>query len=890
MKRNASQHDQPPAGRCAAILCAAALIAGSSFAAAASAADDESDQAAIDALTKPISSIEFGVGGVTAPSYKFGEYNGLEKSGTYGVGGFDIYGGGNYDSSDPTRWRLRGTDLGLDTRKLSGEYGEQGLFRVNLGFDEIPHNITDSYYSPYIGVGSSVLSLPATWVVPVVPRVSASSPNARGLSGAVAGSSALVAGVLTAPTVAQLATSQALIGADLPSFLRDDLSTTRKRYDAGVSYLATPKWEITVNGRHEERTGAKPMGSITATTGGDISTVLADPIDQTTDQIAVALGYHDRHEFLQFAYNGSFFKNRVDSLTWTNWAQPATTMTMSSAPSNQSHQLALSGRYDFSATTRVVGSAAYTRNTQNDSFLTSASTPLVPVASLNGLVVMEAFNLKLTSRPRNDLNLGLSYKFDKHDNQTPVNIYAYYDANTAPGANPINTAFSGALGVPAALLSSNVNVNENRPYSRRLDQVNGDATFNMTPTELLRAGYEFQRIKRWCSGTWIDCMDADVTTENSANLELRSNPKSNFNTSLSYLYSKRDVGSWNPNAFLALVPMAGVSPTGATGGLSAYAYMLANGLTGYGPVAGYGATTGNANLFFPLNNALANTAYQNQNRISEILGLLRYNSAPRNRNRVRGNADWQATDKLDVQGNVDYRIDDYNQSVYGLLSDRDLAATLDASYSPTENVSMSIFYTYEDQHSQSAGNSYTANSAAAAVNGATAISGGCFATIALRNASNKIDPCLNWQTDMHNKTNVVGLNLDRKNLAHGKLDLGAQFTFSRSSDSNDVQGGNYANNPLAVAGAPAGTVAAYFIAASPLPSVIDDVFQIRLNARYDLSKNSALGLTYLFADMYSSDYAYQGLQLGGLSGVLPSLQTSPSYVVHVIVLSYSARF
>ena len=83
----------------------------------------------------------------------------------------------------------------------------------------------------------------------------------------------------------------------------------------------------------------------------------------------------------------------------------------------------------------------------------------------------------------------------------------------------------------------------------------------------------------------------------------------------------------------------------ATGGASAYSYLIDNGLTGYGPLAGYAATTGNANLFFPLNNQLANATYQNQNRISEVMGLLRYNSAPRTRNRLRGNADWQATDE-----------------------------------------------------------------------------------------------------------------------------------------------------------------------------------------------------------------------------------------------------
>jgi hypothetical protein len=852
------------------------------------AADDPSI-AAVKELTQPQDSIEASVGDVTQKSFKYGEYNGLENKGVFGNGAFDIRSPQAYDSDSATRWRIFGTDLGLDTRNIAGEYGTQGLFRVTASLDEIIHNISDSYSTPYIGGTSGVLTLPPTWMIPVVPRVSATAANARGLSSNVSDASALVAGVLKAPTAAQLATSAAIQGADLPAFAEEDLYTLRKRYSAGVDLMPSPKWEFSVGGQHEERNGAKPMGSISATTGGDISTILADPIDQTTDTLSAKLGYHDRGEFIQLAYNGSIFKNHVDGLTWTNWAQPTSVMTMSSAPSNQSHQLALTAGYDFSPVTRLVGSAAYTRNTQNDNFLVDTSTPLVPRTSLDGLVVTEAINLKLTSRPTKKLNLAFAYKFDEHDDKTPVSSYAFYDANGAPSGTNINPAFATALGVPAALLSNNVNVNSNRPYSRRLNQVTADADLKITPTETLKGSLGYNQLERWCTGTWIDCMDADKTREGTAALELRSNLTQSLNTSLGYTFSKR-TSNYNPDAFLALVPMANVSPTGALGGASAYSYLTENGLTGYGPVAGYAATTGNANLFFPLNNQLANTAYQNQNRISEIMGLLRYNSAPRTRDRVRGNANWQATDKLSLQGNLEFRADTYPDSTYGLLNDRDAAGTLEATLTPLPTLSMSLFFTYEDQRSQSGGNSYTANSAAANVSGFTAISGGCFPTIATRNANNKIDPCTNWETNMQNRTNVYGFSVDKKNLWKSRLDLGGQVSVTHAVDSNNVFGGNYVNNPLAVAGAPAGTTAAYYIHTSPLPPVLDDVLEVRLTARYALTKASTLRLTYIFADMSSSDYAYQGYQLGGLAAQLPSGQVSPHYVENVIVLAYSARF
>src|ERR1700733_3376232 len=113
-------------------------------------AADEPPDAAVKGLTQPQNSIEASVGDVTQPSYQFGEYNGLENKGVFGNGAFDVRGAQSYDSASATRWRIQGTDLGLDTRNITGEYGLQGLFRVTVGFDEIIHNITDSYSTPYI--------------------------------------------------------------------------------------------------------------------------------------------------------------------------------------------------------------------------------------------------------------------------------------------------------------------------------------------------------------------------------------------------------------------------------------------------------------------------------------------------------------------------------------------------------------------------------------------------------------------------------------------------------------------------------------------------------------------------------------------------------------------
>ena len=135
---------------------------------------------------------------------------------------------------------------------------------------------------------------------------------------------------------------------------------------------------------------------------------------------------------------------------------------------------------------------------------------------------------------------------------------------------------------------------------------------------------------------------------------------------LAYAYSERRV-NYDENAFLALVPMANVVPAGGAT-ISAYQYLQQTGLTGFGPVAGFPSSplTGNAAIFSPNNNILPQALYGSRNNINEEVGMRRFNMADRNRNKVRGSVNWDANDRLSLQGGLDYNKDDYDNSVYGL--------------------------------------------------------------------------------------------------------------------------------------------------------------------------------------------------------------------------------
>ena len=345
------------------------------------------------------------------------------------------------------------------------------------------------------------------------------------------------------------------------------------------------------------------------------------------------------------------------------------------------------------------------------------------------------------------------------------------------------------------------------------------------------------------------------------------------------------------------MPYANVVPATATGGATAYSFMTANGWTGWGPALGYAATTGNMNLFFPLNNALANALYANNNRISELPGMRRYYVSDRDRNKLRASTTWQATAELALQGSLEYNKDHYTDAVYGLQNTNTWAANIEGTYALGADFTFTAFYTYEDLSAGSAGNTYTANSNVATITGAQATATGLsgnscdgYTTLLQRNNNNKLDPCLNWFTDRADKVNSVGVTMVARALMDKPLDVTGNFIMSRARSDNNVTGGNWANNLLVGPGAAPTTIAAYFIAATPLPTVTTDSSELRLNALYSFTKAHALRVIYTYMRMSSADWAYEGMQFGSMQGVLPSNEQPYNYSVNIFGVSYVLSF
>lgn len=969
----------------------AVLIGFALFPVGAAFAQSAGGDASVAELTTPTKTLEVGAGDVSRDAIKANEYDGLQRHGAYGIVDFDLRGGGAYDSSDPTRWRLIGTDLGLETRDIQMEYGQQGSFRLSAGFDELLRSgsaVYESIYSPYKGVGTTNLTLPSNWSAPLYPSAATMgagntypAPSATNLGlAATSYGSPLVTGTtylcrtttngcapngalggayttglpVTAANTAMLAQNQV----DLNDFQNVRLSTRRDKQNYGASYEMSTRWNVSVGMQREEKHGIKPLGVVNASGGGyggENSAIIPEVIDTTTDQYNASLNFKGEQSFATLAYFGSMFDNHAKSMTlqdpygvgtYNGVSQTAfgnSSATISEEPNSVFNQFRLGGGYHFTPTLKLVADAAYGRNTQNDSFILDPAlfaTPTgaagaavnnatsVPVNSANALVVTKSLDLKLSARPISKLNVDAAYKFDERDNETPVHTFSWYDAGAknfgAPGGLLNGATIPGlAAGVP---IYSGVNIVDNRPYSKKVNDLNANADYAFAKGQAVKVGVDWQSIDRWCNDTWIDCSFADRSHETTGKLEYRFTPASNFNGRVAADYGSRHV-DYNPNAWMSLAPSLGatnipsLTAAGYTG--SILGFLNSTGLTPYGLPIGANGTSGLAGtnlavyklLYGTGNGGLTNSYYGVNNVTQNWPGLDIYNMANRDRERLRGSFDWQVSDAFALQAGADYRHDKYPDSTYGLESSSDWNLNLDGDLRAGEDLTFSVFYNHENQLSTVSGDSATNGSVsavAAATTGTkyttatgatgtnTTVAGGCIgasSTAGLTNPTQyqiyennlKTSPCTGWQSDMHDRADTLGLGAKKRRFVLPKLTVSGDVNYTRSVSANGVTGGNYSAPSTAayVAGAPALT----YTGASALPDVVVSTIRLRMVGEYQVNKASVLRVGYSFTRMQVTDYAYTTTMPAlTSSSVMPVMAQAPAYSVSVVGVSYVLHF
>jgi MtrB/PioB family decaheme-associated outer membrane protein len=502
---------------------------------------EDATNADAEALKHPTNYVEIGVTGVSDKSAKFGEYNGLDDTGGYGIGNFNVRGGNAYDGKDGVnRWEVKGADLGTTSRELSGTVTNQGQWSLGVSYDELRRHITDTYQTPFQGsMGGNNFVLPDIFGVIDANHADPAGTGTQGMT----------------------ATQKAL-------FHTENVYTGRKNTSFSAGYIFDPQWSAQFDYNRLNQSGAKLIGisfspDAAGNGAGENITTLMNPTNYRTDTYNLALNWNGENGHLTASYFASLFKDENSSVSWANpfvntSPGPSTTgdpvggpypvNTFATAPSNDFHQLNLIGGYDLTESTKIAGGLSYGRNTQDNSFIND---PLLqtalPRTSLGGLVITTHADMKLTNQTTPDLVLSAGVKYNERDNRTPSSIYGPF---TSVAGDPFGTVV-------------------NTPLSNRKTQLEFAGNYRIDKRQSVHLAYEYEAIKRWCNDSLANtfqsadvvalypayytnsaCVQSPQSDENklSAGYKFKVSNSLSFNTGYTYARRIADINNsyYNP--------------------------------------------------------------------------------------------------------------------------------------------------------------------------------------------------------------------------------------------------------------------------------------------------------------------------------------------------------
>jgi MtrB/PioB family decaheme-associated outer membrane protein len=594
-------------------------------------------------LTNPTNYVEAGAAYTSRDSNKFGEYNGLYDKGGSFLGGFGVQGGDAFGQGSGTRrWSLRGYDLGTTSRELGASVEDQGHWSLGIGYDQLRHMLTDGYQTPYQGsMGGNGFVLPPSF-------------------GVINTTTTTTAGVLTSTNKG----TQTLLNSQLQSFRTVDVYSERQNASFNAGYDFSRHLNVRFSYNRLDQSGAKPISAATDAFaggpggfnyGGERIVLLMTPTSYKTDSFSFAANWTGDKGYATASYVASLFHD--DNTGWSfsnpyvsggtgNAPVPATGTnpgaafpvdTLSTPPSNQMHQLNLTGGYALSSATRLAGGLSYSRNTQDESYAGSYTTTpntatVLPVGSLDALVENTHADLKLTHQATRALNLSAGLIYNERDNKTAAHTYTFLD-----------------LGGGAQTVT-------NIPMSNKRTQLQLAGDYRLNPSQRLHVGYEYEDFKRWCNDpaannaqgvlsatnagyyTTASCVQVPENKDNKLGLGYRLQATDAVDLKLDYAYSRRT---------------ADVNP-------SFYNPMQAN-----------------------------NQGFEN-------FGYLAFFDASRKENAYKAGVNWQANAKLNLGLSGRLTKDDYD-STLGVQQGDARSLNLDASYSVSENSTVAAYGTWQQR-------------------------------------------------------------------------------------------------------------------------------------------------------------------------------------------------
>lgn len=541
--------------------------------------------------------------GDPADRAQFGQYNGLRNVGdVWPTLDFDFY---RHQQADDTTLKILGTNLTLQTRELGLRWKRQSDWKIGLDYNEGVRYDPNTVYTGLQGAGSATPT-----VVPTPPGTGGELDMRLKRT-----SLGLTAWKSLASTL------------DLEFSLKSEDKQGSRLFGTGFSCPSTT---------------APGCRGATGTSVASAVLMLPEPVDANHTQVEARLSYADDRLRLSGGYYGSFYNNRLNTLSpsvpgslynpvgtllpLSSGLQPILNLPVALPPDNEAHQLDITGGYSFSRTTQLSFKLAWAQALQHQDFAGSGFTAAPPgVANLGGRVTTTLAQVGLNARPTPKLTVYGDLRYEDRDDQTPIALY-----------NVEGTA---------------TYTNQQLPNRKTRGRLQGAYQFAPEVRGLLTGSYESIDRGVFTATSAVAGISAlrQNTDEGTLRAELQTTVSETFTAAFALEGSRRDGSNWlKPNSG------TGVSEVPDPGA----------------PGSGLDSTS----IYMPT-------------------------LADRDRNKLTLRANWQPLDTLSLQFNADTGKDRYKvPSPQGLQDTNMNLVAVDFDYAWTETWSLNGYYSQGRQH------------------------------------------------------------------------------------------------------------------------------------------------------------------------------------------------
>ena len=401
-----------------------------------------------------------------------------------------------------------GLNVGQQDQRFVALVRQAGKLQLQLNWDQIPHNHTNTAKTIYNQTLNGILEIPRDVRARLRTILSTDiDPNIHGTQYDTTALINLVNGMAR--------------GVDMKS--QRDQSKTSFRYST------TDGLDFKLDYANERRSGKKPLGSVFFY---HTPAELLEPIDYRTQEGNAQLEYATKIWNARLSYGISAFNNNIETLVWDNPVREtdaigaASRARLTLSPDNIAHRFGFSGGINLPFSTRITTSMQRDVRRQNEGFVpftintaiaSLSALPALPAQTLSGRVGVTLVNLFLTNRFISPLWFSARYRMLDYDNQTPsLLLSGYVDQD-----NLISQTSRRSL-----------------PFGYKKTNVSADLKFRPVDHVSINTGYEREN---WA----LEYREANNTYENIYKISIDYTLRSILLLRSSYFFGNKKVNEYN---------------------------------------------------------------------------------------------------------------------------------------------------------------------------------------------------------------------------------------------------------------------------------------------------------------------------------------------------------